>query len=231
MSIVLGGAAVVLVAAVVTLLTDQRSVAFVNGVAPTSGVALLRPPQRVCQRDVAVFEPFGGIGLAAITAGRPGPALDVTVLDHRSRRELGRGRVPAGYRTAVATPTQLAVARLGRVRSRRSIDVCVKDAGSGLVLLTGTREPRPQNVDLVLIARGEPKIGANLALTFLSRRPSSLFTRLPTAFERAALFHPPFMGAWTFWLLAALVAVAVPLLLARGLRSAIPGAHRAAGDR
>ena len=35
-------------------------------------------------------------------------------------------------------------------------------------------------------------------------------------FERAALFRPGFVGAWTFWLLLLGVVIAVPALLCGG---------------
>ena len=35
--------------------------------------------------------------------------------------------------------------------------------------------------------------------------PQSLFSMLPTIFRRAMLFRPTWVGAWTFWLLAAAV--------------------------
>jgi hypothetical protein len=36
-------------------------------------------------------------------------------------------------------------------------------------------------------------------------------------FQRASLFRPGFVGAWTYWVLAALMVLAVPALLWRAL--------------
>jgi len=47
-----------------------------------------------------------------------------------------------------------------------------------------------------------------------------MLTALPDVFERAALWHPGWVGPWTFWLLLALVLGGVPLLLWRALSEA-----------
>ena len=52
-------------------------------------------------------------------------------------------------------------------------------------------------------------------------QPRSLLARLPDAFTHASQFKPGWVGAWTFWALAALVLIAVPLLLARALSGAL----------
>lgn len=217
-AVVLGGALLVLVAAVIVLAGDERRLAFANGVPPAVAAVQLAPGQRACQPAVAVLEPFGGVELAADTGGRGGPALEVTVLDRRARRTLGSGRVPGGYAGRLTTGGAEAVARVGRVRAGREVEVCVVNAGSQPVGLGGTvgRDRRGARVQL---ADGR-RLGANLHLTFLRQRPTSLLALMPTAFERAALFHPPVVGAWTFWLLAALLALGVPALLARALAAA-----------
>jgi hypothetical protein len=57
-------------------------------------------------------------------------------------------------------------------------------------------------------------------LTFGRRHPTTALSLVPTMFRRAGLFHGGWVGAWTYWLLAALVALAVPALLVRALRDA-----------
>jgi hypothetical protein len=220
-ALLLGGAALVVVAAIVTLALDRRSLAFSNGVAPNQAVATLGPGQRACQRRVPVIEGFARVTPTTDTGGRPGPALDVEILDHGSGRVIRMGRAAAGYRTRINFPGTPASADVGRVRHGGAIDVCLRNAGSRPVQLVGTAVRRSTQSDLGLGggARQRPA-GGNLQLTFLRARPVPLLAELPAAFRRAALFHPPLVGAWTFWLLAALMAVAVPLLLARALRLA-----------
>jgi len=216
----LGGAAVVVVAAVIALAVDRRRLAFSNGVAPNQAVATLAPGQRACQRRVPVIERFELVAAATDTGGHPGPALDVSVLDHVSRRVIGMGRVPAGYRTRIGAPGPAATAEVGRVRHGGEIDVCLQDVGPQPVQLVGTAVRRSSQSDLALGGRRQRPAGGNLQLTFLRERPVTLLSEMPVTFRRAALFLPPVVGAWTFWLLAALMAVAVPLLLARALRLA-----------
>jgi hypothetical protein len=219
-ALLLGGAALVVVAAMVTLALDQRRLAFSSGVAPNQAVAALAPGQRACQRRVPVIERFELVAPATDTGGRPGPALDVSILDHGSRRVIRMGQAAPGYRTRIGVPGAPATAAVGRVRRGREIDVCLRDAGSQPVQLVGTAVRRSSQSDLAVGGGGQRPAGGNLQLTFLRRRPVPLLSELPAAFRRAALFHPPVVGAWTFWLLAALMAVAVPLLLARALRLA-----------
>ena len=53
-----------------------------------------------------------------------------------------------------------------------------------------------------------------------ARKPTTLLAQLPLALDRAALFHPPLLGAWALWVLAALVAFAVPVALAAAVAAA-----------
>lgn len=220
-AVMAGGAVAVLIAAVAALATDRRDLAFANGVAPLEAVVQLAPGQEACQREVAVLAPFAGVRLAADTDGRPGPALEVTVRWRRpGSAGVNGGRVGAGYVSAVAEPQSGPTATLGRIETD-SADVCVQNAGERVVGLGGTPEEDPADGRLSVGRPGdlEPARG-NLALSFLRAEPTSLLAQLPTAFRRAALFHPPLVGAWTFWLLAALVALGVPALLARSLWAA-----------
>ncbi len=211
------GAVVIVVAAVVALLLDQRELAFTNGVAPGEEVVRLKPQLNACQRNVQVLAPFATIRLATDSHHRPGPLLRLTVLERRSGRVLGGGTVPAGYVTRLDAPQDQISGFVGRVKAKRAIDVCVTNVGGQAVALGGTLESRPENSDLTAGIRRARPVPGNLALSFLKPKPSSLLAELPAALRRAALFHPSFVGAWTFWVLAALLAVVVPLLLARAV--------------
>jgi hypothetical protein len=52
-----------------------------------------------------------------------------------------------------------------------------------------------------------------LAMAFTTPQSRSLTALLPTVFARAALFHPRWMGAWTFWALLAGLIIAAGLVL------------------
>jgi hypothetical protein len=60
-------------------------------------------------------------------------------------------------------------------------------------------------------------IPGDLAVEFTSPEARSLLTRLPAAFRHASVFRPGGVGAWTYWVLIALVAIGAPLALARAL--------------
>ena len=214
------GAAVVVAAAVVTLATDRRDLAFVNGVAPLEPVVTLRPHDVVCQEGVITRAPAASVQLVTYTAGQPGPPLQVDVHGHEHHRTVGSGRTASGYRTAFGEADTPVVAPTGEIRSDRSIDVCVENLGARDVALMGTPTKLRQS-KLMMGAQDGPPLPGSLSLSFLQDHPVTLLAELPTALRRAALFHPPIVGAWTFWFLAAVMAIGVPLLLARAVSSAV----------
>jgi hypothetical protein len=67
---------------------------------------------------------------------------------------------------------------------------------------------------------GQP-VPADLTLVFLRAEASSALSLVPEMFERATLFHPGWVGAWTFWALLVLVGAGVPLLLWFALGAAL----------
>jgi hypothetical protein len=208
-----GGCLAVVLAALLALARDERTLAFSNGVAPIEPALELGPGQRACQLGVAVVEPFAAVSPAADTGGAPGPVLGVSVRRSGARRS---GLAPGGYASRLDDPASYPIARVGPVPAGPPVDVCIANGGSRPVALGGTVGNELRDSRLVREGGGAPQT-ANLHLVFLRERPTSLLTELPRALRRAALFHPPWIGAWTFWLLAGLVTVAVPLLLGRAL--------------
>ena len=61
---------------------------------------------------------------------------------------------------------------------------------------------------------------ADIGLELNRRDNRPLLALLPDAFERASLFRPGWVGAWTYWLLLVALVIAVPVLLSRALVSA-----------
>lgn len=214
--VLVAGTLVVLGAAGAALAGDERDLAFVDGVAPLEAVGELAPGAVACQHAVAVIEPFAAIRLTVDTGGAPGPPLIVTVAQgHHDAHPAAR--VPDGYVSSITDPRTGPVARIGRVVRSGAVDVCVGNHGKRPVLIGGARQT--QRGDGALTIGGRDVDGA-MTLTFLRERPASLLAELPAAFRRAALFHPPFVGAWTFWLLAVLVAIGVPVLIGLAVRAA-----------
>jgi hypothetical protein len=106
---------------------------------------------------------------------------------------------------------------VGHVPAERTVVVCVMNRGRRAAYLysapdgaargsTGSIEGRP--------------VGVDFALEFTRRDPRSIAALVPAVFERAALFRPDGIGAWTYIVLVALVVLAVPALLVGALRAA-----------
>jgi hypothetical protein len=98
----------------------------------------------------------------------------------------------------------------------------VKDAGhSGVTLFGGA----PLAARTSTAFREGEAIPADLTLVFERARSRSMLAALPEVLERAALWHPGWVHAWTFWMLIVLVAVGLTLLLWRAIVTAqrVPG--------
>jgi GT2 family glycosyltransferase len=196
---------------------DRSAVAFTSDAPPSAEVVSLAPGRTSCDRIRFVDESFDAVGLSVV--GRePAHRLRVVVRNAATGARLGGGRAVAGD-----GPTAV-VASLATSVARGPIAVCVtNDGGARLGLLgSGTPERRARP--------GVVRTGA-VGFTFLASQ-RTLLERLPDAFERAALFKPGWVGAWTYWALAGLVLLGVPGLLSAGLASALDeGRPRTARER
>jgi hypothetical protein len=192
--------------------SDERELAFTTNVRVVVSVADVRPGQEACERGLDTTAAFDTVELHLASGTEPAPPLDVTARDSRSRSVLARGRVPRGGRDNV--PVR---ARVGpEVPEGRRIDVCLRNAGSRPVGLYGGPDWESPGRAWV----GRRRARGDIRIVFLRSEPRSALSLVPEIFERAALFRPEPVGAWTFWLLLVLVAVGVPLLLAAALRAA-----------
>jgi hypothetical protein len=181
---------------------DDRERAFTVGLPPVRVAAELGPGDRACRTNIDVPAPFSRVNLATASFGRTGPALTITAGD-------ARGTVAGGYPDNSTVET-----RVGEVAEGGRIDVCVTNDGDHRVALYGSPPDTPPDY------LGDPNLDPELGVTFVREEPKSMLSLVPEAFERAALFRPAWVGAWTFWVLLGLVAAAVPLLLAAAYRSA-----------
>jgi hypothetical protein len=211
--LLLGLCAAGAVALVLAAGADERRLAFALNVRPERPVAVAAPGQEACQRGIESSAPFQSVGLLLGTYARPGPPLDVTARRTGARTVLASGRLPAG-----AADNRGASVRLDReVPEGGFVDVCARNAGERRVAFYGgptIESPGHAFVD------GRPATG-DMQIVFHRGEPATALSLVPDMFERAALFRPPGVGAWTFWVLLAGVAVAVPLLLAWALRAAL----------
>jgi hypothetical protein len=197
-------AAIGVLAVLVAALLDDRERAFTVGLPPVRIAAVLQPGEQACRAGIDVPAEFSRVRLFTASFGRPGPALGV-------KAGGARGTVAAGYPDNSSVEANLDA----QTAPGKRIDVCVTNDGDGRVALLGSPPdtPPPYLADPNL----EPKLG----ITFMRDEPKSMAALVPEAFERASLFRPDWVGAWTFWAILVLVAAGVPALLMAAYRSAV----------
>jgi hypothetical protein len=203
--------------------TDVVQSTWVN---PVSPVAPVKPGATVCQQPLGVSETFDRVRFNAGTFGKPGPPLYVSVTDQDSRAELASGAVRPGW---VDNGTRQDV-DVGPVKPGPSVSVCIRNGGHVTLYVYGDyyhgafgKGPlgvTPTNSTSAAYIDGVPLEG-DLALWLHSTKEHSRLSWIPAMFRHAAAFKPPFVGGWTFWLLALLLIVGAPLALWAALRSAI----------
>jgi hypothetical protein len=188
---------------------DERSVAFSLGAPPVKPVDVLDPGQEVCQTNFTIPTRVDGVSFEAGANRRPGMPLEVTVRDDRGRA-LATRHVRGGY------PEHASVGvRLPPIAAGRTISLCIRNRGRAPGYAFGD----PQVPGTGTVAGGRTS-ETDIALRFLRERPRSALSLVPTMFRRASLFRFGFVGAWTFWFMTAVIALAVPLLCALALARA-----------
>lgn len=218
LAVTLVGVALVLV----TAARDDRDLAFTLGVAPGLVAAELGPGGVACQTPVDVAESFDGVRLLIGTFERSGQPLAVTVRRPGGGAPIAQGRLPAGYADG-AEPT---VALDATTSAGERVEVCVRNLGRRRVALFGGPELAKRDSTVEIAGRDQH---TDLVLVF-TRGSGSALARLPDVFERASVFRPAWVGAWTYWLLAGLVLLGAPALLARALRDAFATEEGSASD-
>lgn len=182
----------VAIAIIALLISASRSVTartFALGAPNNSQVAVLHPGARVCEGPVSGAEGSNGVGIWG--GGVGGPAtMAITALDPRTGKTLAAGRL-----RAIALENRW-TARLDRaVAAHRPVRICLRE-NTGVFTLSGSPAVRSD-----VAMSGRPG-GQEYSLVLLSQSQHSLLAWLPTAFSRASLWRPSWVGSWTFWMLA-----------------------------
>lgn len=162
---------------------------------PDSSIAgTARPSHRLCEGPLRT--PVAASGVAVFAAPASGaPAVTVSVF--ADGRQIASGR-----RTPEARVREQVIALDHQIPARRTVRVCV-GAADGTLDVYGAGAQAPG-----VAAQGViPGMQFALVLT----RSSTLLGSFSTALSRAAIFRPSWVGAWTFWLLTALLACTLPL--------------------
>jgi hypothetical protein len=198
--------------AIGALSRDRDRLAYTNNV-PARGLATATDPGgRMCRSNVYFPSDATGVRIYTLTYARPGPPLD---LSFRSPRGTIRSRLPAGYpdQNYVVFPIQ-------RPGTEITGTLCIRNAGNHRIAFGGVGYNSAVGSLLTVDGRRVP---ADLAIEMTAGR-GSLLGLVPTIFERATVWAPPWVGRWTFYLLAvaalALVIAAVRLVLVQGDPSA-----------
>ena len=134
---------------------------------------------------------------------------------------LATGSLPGGYGDLDVIPEH--VVEVGRVETSAPLRICLVNEGRRKLAILG--QPGAASQRTAAIVGGAP-IDYDLAVT-LRREQRSLLALLPDMAERASLFRAGWVSPAVYALLAALVLLAAPLLLARGIARA---ARADAGD-
>lgn len=206
-----GGAAIAVVAVAFVvlvggwLLGTHVRFAGTNSVAPRYSLAPLTPGHRLCMKGLEL--PADANGLRLLLAATPGAPSPVTL------RLMAAGRTQVSRATAPAVGFG-GVFRFGSPGREAPATACLT-ASRALVAESGM--PGVAGGTGAAFLDGHP-IGM-LTVSYLRLPSRRLISALPTGAHRASLFRAGFVGAWTYWLLAALVLIA----WAVGLRLVLRG--------
>jgi hypothetical protein len=204
-------AAAGLVASLAASIVDKRELAFTLGVQPAAVAAVAKHGQTVCQGPIDVPAAASTVAFEVDTAGKPGPPIAIATRGPAGEI-AGRGSVPGGYANGATLH-----AAVGGITEGATLTLCFRNDGRGSVGLYGNGPAAARTSAATLDGAG---VGTDLTLVFERSDSHSLLAALPDVFQRAALWHPGWIGAWSFWVLLALLLAGVPLLLRRALAAA-----------
>jgi len=182
--------------AVGLLLAGLRRVelrAFVLRTQTAGVVATATARAAACEGPVRTPEPVRRVVIYGVRHGDPEVRIVVRATDGRI---VASGPLPPGASAANMDP---------HIPAATPVRVCVTARNGTLDLLGGSNGSEvSRHFSTTGVARGQ-------VFALLLERPSSLLGALGTAFSRAAIFRPSWVGAWTFWLLLALLGCTLPL--------------------
>ena len=197
-------------------LTRSSALVYSDSVAKAVAVGPIQPGQRACQGPFVLPDDveFDRVAITIGTYFKQGSAVRVEVVDDRTGRRLGEGRLPAGYPDIAQAPEH--VVPVGRVASAEPLRVCFVNEGDGRLAIYG--QPTIASPTTNGTVDGKP-IPYDFAVE-LRDGGRSLIALLPTMAERAAVFRAGWVTPLVYLLLGLALLIGAPLLLARGLARA-----------
>jgi hypothetical protein len=199
-----------LVATVAVGATQGSGLVYSLGATPANPLFELAPGDRSCQSPIIVpgGDRFDRVSFAVGTSGRPGPELEVLVLDDRTRERLAAGTLAGGYADRDEQPLQTVA--VGDVETDAWLRICIVNRGHRRAIVYG--QPGIASPNTSARVNGTA-VDADMAL-FLEQDERSLIALLPTMLERAATFRAGWITPAVYAVLALLVLVAAPVALA-----------------
>jgi hypothetical protein len=210
--------AVGLVALLAVGLTQRSSLVYSLGVAPAMRATLIAPGFPACQGPVRVpgGDEFDRIGFM-VDPTTSSPPVRVEVREANGGRVLASGRLEGGYGAFRPGSADLHEVKVDRaVETDAPLDLCLVDEGRESVSVIGQAGiASPTST----ATRGGKPISPDLAFE-LRRENRSLLALLPNIAERASRFRAGWVTPGVYLVLALLLVVGAPFLLARGLKRA-----------
>jgi hypothetical protein len=192
----------------VLLVTRESTLVYTIGAAPARPVAQLGAGQEACQGSLSPpADAFDRVVVGAVAPPGSRARAEVIVRAAGSPKVLARGSAGAAASPELAVPVPSTTVR-------EPVRICVRAVDRRPVTVLGTTDLAHRTSSAVV--DGAP-VPADLAVRLERSQARSLLARLPAAVERAALFKGSVVGPATLWVLALLVLVAVPALIARAL--------------
>jgi hypothetical protein len=216
-AVLLGACALAAIVLLLVVATTSERRAFTLGVEATGPALTLAPNDEVCQQPVAIPDGDAAFDRVAFTLGsvdQPGSPVDVT-LKAADGGTIASGRVAGGYPSSGPTNERVSV---GHVTTRSPMRVCLRNAGSAKIAVYGNGDLASRTSTAYLNGK---QLGVDIGLSFERAEPRSALSLLPAFFVRASLWRADWIGGWVYWLLGAVVLLAVPALMAVALRSAL----------
>jgi hypothetical protein len=193
-------------------LLERRSEAFTLGVRPAVPT-YVGAGGTICQGPIEVVEDFSAVRLTISAAVVSSPAARMQVRDAGTGTRLAGGPMRAGYPSAQTN----ARVDVGPVSAGRRVRVCLRVTGDKGLVVWGNADAAARGTSSAV--NGRPR-EFDVAMVFLREHDSSVLGLAGEMVRRASLFHGGWVGTWTIWSLALLLAAAFPVLLGAALAGA-----------
>ena len=209
-----------LVAAAIGAAGTRRTESQTLGMLPVEPLTTIGLADRVCQRPITPADPIRAVALVLAPGATTRGPVRVTV----RKPDIGN----KGTGTVLAEATRPREVLTGQpqtwvldkpVTPEQFLDVCVEQNGREPIELWGDTAVGRTPATSQAFKNGR-LLGGDLYMTFPDPDGGSLLDRLPAAFRHAAPYKLSGIGGWTFWVLALLIVVGGPLLLARAVSAA-----------